>query len=275
MAGGSKLALTFDNNSLDGWQLGMSYNAAKPLDLSSLADNGIRCMELNWRELDIFTPENRRTCTRIVNEARNAGISVWSLHIPFGVEWDLSSLDAQVREAAHGKIAWVIELASEWGIPNAVLHPSYEPIRPEERQSRLEVCRQSLNRLTEQVERLHLTLAIECLPRTCLGHSSTEIRYLLEGNPALNVCCDVNHLFKESPESFIRELGSRIVTTHISDNDGVDEKHWLPGSGVIQWPNVFRSFQETRYRGPMIFEVRNQTAEQVSACWKGLEAIDW
>ncbi|WJH35357.1 sugar phosphate isomerase/epimerase [Paenibacillus sp. CC-CFT747] len=268
------MGLASDKNSLEGWQPGLSYNAAKPLDLLRLAENGIAWMELNWRELDIFASKTRAACAQIVKEARDLGISVWSLHIPFGVEWDPSALDAHVRETAIGKIVQVMELASEWAIPITVLHPSYEPIRPQERQTRLEECRLSLSRLTEQAKRLGLTMAIECLPRTCLGHSSAEIGYLLEGNSALGVCCDVNHLFKESPESFIRDLGSRIVTTHISDHDGVDEKHWLPGSGVIEWQNVFRSFQEIGYRGPMIFEVRNQTAEQVSACWLELKNLD-
>jgi sugar phosphate isomerase/epimerase len=43
------------------------------------------------------------------------------------------------------------------------------------------------------------------------------------------VCFDTNHLLKESSEDFARAVGPHIVTLHVSDYDGKDERHWMAG----------------------------------------------
>jgi sugar phosphate isomerase/epimerase len=96
------------------------------------------------------------------------------------------------------------------------------------------------------------------------------MEYLLADHPELGVCCDVNHLFKEAPQQFIERLGSRIVTTHISDNDGTDEKHWLPGNGIIQWDAVIDALVRVGYRGPIMHEVRSPNSREITDNWMRL-----
>ncbi len=52
----------------------------------------------------------------------------------------------------------------------------------------------------------------------------------------------------------VRDLGDRIFTLHLSDYDGVDEKHWVPGEGVIDWTAFMRALHEIGYTGPFNFE---------------------
>jgi sugar phosphate isomerase/epimerase len=101
-------------------------------------------------------------------------------------------------------------------------------------------------------------VAIELLPRTCLGNTVEELGELIRrlGDETFGVCLDVNHLmdrYGELPDE-IRKLGPRLITTHLSDYDGVDEKHWLPGRGVIDWKAVKEALGEIGYKGPFNYE---------------------
>ena len=98
-------------------------------------------------------------------------------------------------------------------------------------------------------------LALECLPRTCLANTADELLQIVNavGND-LGACFDSNHLLKEKPEEFVAKVGGKITTVHISDFDGLDEKHWLPGTGIINWTEVVTELVKSGYNGPFMFE---------------------
>ena len=81
--------------------------------------------------------------------------------------------------------------------------------------------------------------------------------YLLEPYPDLRVCFDTNHLLLETHEQYFRDLGDRIGTVHVSDYDRVDERHALPGDGVIDWPAFHYMLRSSGYDGIFMFEVKS------------------
>ncbi|MFD0712748.1 DUF6528 family protein [Paenibacillus sp. GCM10027626] len=258
------------------WLLGTSLRigaeAVLSMELKDIQAAGIHYVELAWRndEFDLTDPANVQRCTAIVDQARALGLEVWSIHLPYGPEWDVSSTRTEEREAAVARHSQLLRQAAQWNIQTAVLHPSWEPIPFEERDERLRGCKQGLARLTGIAAGLGIQLAVECLPRTCLGNTSSEIAQLLEADKRLGVCCDVNHLLQEAPEDFIRKISSRIYTVHMSDNDGVDERHFYPGEGVIRWNHVIAALADSGYQGPFLFEVRPVDPYKLSDCWKRL-----
>jgi sugar phosphate isomerase/epimerase len=113
----------------------------------------------------------------------------------------------------------------------------------------------SLKILSEEVRKVDGQLAVECLPRTCLGNTADELLKIVNSvNNGLGICFDTNHLLKEKPEEFAEKAGSLIVTLHVSDYDGIDERHWLPGMGIINWTNVVAELAKSGYSGPFMFE---------------------
>ena len=103
-----------------------------------------------------------------------------------------------------------------------------------------------------------VVVAVECLPRTCLCHTAEESLRLLDGldERLFGVCLDVNHSnLREDVVRAARAYGRRIASTHISDNDGLDERHWLPGKGIIPWRDWVAALAGGGYRGPLIYEV--------------------
>ncbi|WJH36664.1 sugar phosphate isomerase/epimerase [Paenibacillus sp. CC-CFT747] len=260
------------------WPVGSSYRLETAVqveeDLEALARAGVRFLELAWiaKAFDMFDPVRERECEAIIQKARRRGLDIWTLHLPYGTDWDVSSLDPVQREQAMDRHLRLLSLAEQWGIRTAVLHPSWEPIPDVERSERLGACKGSLAQLAEQAAKHGVRLAVECLPRTCLGNTSAEMAELLSASDKLGICCDVNHLLQETPQAFIRKLGSRIYTVHISDNDGTDERHWMPGRGIIDWKEVLHALAEQGYDGPFLFEIRQPVPSELTACWERLLA---
>ncbi len=86
-----------------------------------------------------------------------------------------------------------------------------------------------------------IVLALENLPRTCLGNTSEEMLSLLNETGAAFIF-DTNHSLSEDNVSFLQNMiqhGYCPVSLHISDYDYVDERHDLPGNGVNDWKKLF------------------------------------
>ena len=188
--------------------------------------------------------------------ASETGVVIRSLHLPFYPfdTYDISSLNEDVRQAAISSHTRLIERAAASGIKIFVIHPSGEPIDDADRRRKIEVTKQSFSVLADVCERLGVTLAVEDLPRTCLGNCSDELLYLVE-DKRLKVCFDTNHLLGEDIEHFILAVGDRFISTHVSDYDTINERHWLPGEGVIDWISLIGALDKVGYCGPFLYEV--------------------
>jgi hexosaminidase len=202
-----------------------------------------------------------------------AEIELWSLHVPFGKNVDLSSPSEPERQAVVRRLSACFDAYAPLGVKKMNIHGSSEitkPIPEEDRRARLASARKSLRELSEKAARMNAQVALECLPRACLGNTSAEVLALIDGIDSLGVTLDTNHLLQEKPEDFARKVGSRIVNTHIADYDGVDERHWLPGKGIVDFRAVVAALEAAGYPGPFIFECAGTPEEKV-ASWKALQ----
>lgn len=195
--------------------------------------------------------------TGIVQAAAQAGVTLWSMHLPFGPfdRLDISSADETLRAGSVAYLTELMERTGPLGFHKFIVHPSGEPIADEERPARMAAARQSLTQLAEAAAAVGAVVAVENLPRTCLGKNSDEILELLSADDRLRVCFDTNHLLAENAVEFIRKVGGKIITTHVSDYDLVDEKHWLPGEGKCPWNALLQELQAVGYTGPWLYEL--------------------
>ncbi len=204
---------------------------------------------------------------KVVQAAKEREIALWSFHLPFSPFCmnDISSTDAFVRKTTIDYMKLLIDRAAGYaGIRIMVIHASGEPISDAERPKRMEGALAGLAELCDFAATYGATLAVEDLPRTCLGRSAEEMACLLSADERLRICFDTNHLLGgQKPQDFIRALGSKIVTLHVSDYDGLDEKHWLPGEGVIDWPAVMDALDDVGYTGPILYEVGYETPKTI------------
>ncbi|NLC59216.1 MAG: sugar phosphate isomerase/epimerase [Armatimonadetes bacterium] len=224
--------------------------------LQALAESRVSTLELFPTLFEGEDAANAKAALQAV--LRRHEIRVATIHAPFGGHYDPSLLEEGARREAVAALAPAFALAAEFDAPMVVLHASAEPITPEERPRRLAQARASLAEIGRWCQESGRRVAVELLPRSCLGNTVDELLALLEGLPeeTFGVCLDTNHGMAQYARlaDDIRRLGPRLITTHLSDYDGVDEKHWLPGRGVVDWRAVMAALQEIGYTGPMNYE---------------------
>lgn len=188
-------------------------------------------------------PQETKELVELVRNADElAGVETASVHLPFcPFEKFPYPAGEKEREAVAEYLAEFIRLTAPLAAKNYTFHASIEPVRPEERGMLLEQTRPVIASLVRAAAAAGASLNVELLPRTCIGNCVEELLALTDGMPeAAGICFDVNHLtgdggLKRVPE-FIDRLRGRLRSFHLSDYDGVDEAHWLPGLGLLDWP---------------------------------------
>ncbi len=205
------------------------------------------------------------TWTRSVREKLEASpVKINSVHAPFSSEVDISRLDNGGQEFALEQVDKAIKMAERLGAGIVVVHGSAEPIGEEERAKRLSKSRSGINILNQHVQSSGVRLALEVLPRTCLGNTVDELQLLLADVPQehTGACLDANHLANPSqlPDA-VRQLGERIITLHVSDYDGIDEKHWMPFRGIVDWGAFANALRDIGYNGAFIYETRPEEGD--------------
>ncbi|MDD4164362.1 MAG: sugar phosphate isomerase/epimerase [Eubacteriales bacterium] len=189
--------------------------------------------------------------------SRKHNVELWSYHLPFAPfeEIEPSSLDIELRAKTIGYFTDLINKASDIGINKFIIHPSGEPNDEIIREEKIKCAKDSLNKLVEIAAQHNSIICVENLPRSCLGNSSSEINALISVHDKLRVCFDTNHLLGESNVEFIKNVGDKIVTLHVSDYDFINERHWLPGEGKINWNDILDALKKAKYNGVWMYEV--------------------
>ena len=243
------------------WPLALSVGPAamNARDLDALREAGILNVELSSGQVSPFFDvlDLPHRAGELVTLARDHGVEIGSVHLPFAPfeEIDPASFDPAVRRHAVELQTLLLEACGAAGVPLAVIHPSGEPYPENERADRMSAAADTLGRISEAAKRNGVTLCLENLPRTCLCRTSDEMRFFLRTLPDLGVVFDTNHSLTEDNVRYIRAVGEKILTLHVSDYDFADEKHWLPLEGKNDWPGILSALEETGYAGRFLYEL--------------------
>lgn len=184
-----------------------------------------------------------------------------AIHMPFGAYGDLSTPDEKQRLEVLDVAVQVFSVLDTLKPNYYVFHGSGDPIPDNLREQMLGNLVRSLNYLTDKT---NVQICIENLPRTCLLNTTQELNELLKKVPKVCVCLDTNHFLTEKTEDAILKIGNVIKTTHVSDFDYIDEKHWLPTQGSIDWQKVIGALEKIGYNGVFNYELcSNYDYEQI------------
>ena len=225
-------------------------------DLTEVLFREYHAAQIGYMEISV----RQELCDKIDYDALKAWaaayqICLWSFHLPFE---PFDRIDISRPELAEATLAYyetLIQKAAAIGIRLFIVHPSGEPIEEVHRPARISCAQKSLAALADVAAKYGAAIAVENLPRTCLGRDSGDILALISADPRLVVCFDTNHLLEEAPQNFIRKVGHRIATTHVSDYDFLNERHWLPGEGQLDWNTLLAALKLAGYEGPWLYEL--------------------
>jgi sugar phosphate isomerase/epimerase len=217
----------------------------------SMVENGVTVLEIDMSAEDYPNAD----FYKMAEVAKRHGVDIASLHLPIAPQ---HIYDVTHKYATVGAVPFQIELIRRGceilGVKHIVIHSGGEPLKEEEREERVARAGEKLPLLADVAEKYGADICIEVLPRTCLGRDSDEILKMLAYDDRLRVCFDSNHIFRESEVDFIRKIGKKIATTHISDRDDINERHWLPGEGILDWIGIMDALDEIGYEGDWIYE---------------------
>ena len=230
----------------------------------NLKNAGIDCIEISFR------PENIDSLNyqQVKELSKKYGVELWSFHLPFwwiGATIDAASHDKSVRDFSLKLWQNYVKKGAEIGIKRFVVHPSSEPKSQDknERNQEIEYSKQTLSALAKYAKQFGAIICVEDLPRTCLGRDSKELLNIVSAHENLKICFDTNHLLNEDLLEFVDNAYDKIETLHVSDYDYIDERHWLPGEGKIDWHSLYNKLIDCGYSGPWLYELGIKTRPNI------------
>ncbi|MBQ9088945.1 MAG: sugar phosphate isomerase/epimerase [Lentisphaeria bacterium] len=240
-------------------ELGDSMERAQEY-AAALERSKINRIELAFFPFVADTPESRLygDTARKIKAAKSVEIA--SVHLPYmggGKSWDPSAVDETLRQDVSTRLQKMIRDNADLMAPEVTMHCSMEPPL-EEHPARLDQVSRTIEELLPLAGELDFSINVEYLPRRCVGNKPEELQTIVSrfGKEHVGICLDVNHVmsrYAELPE-IIAELSPRIKAFHLSDYDGIDEKHWFPGQGIINWSAVMAAADKVPGNPLFIFE---------------------
>ncbi len=241
--------------------------------MEALQAAGIRNIELTGTGTNHFADlDFLHTAKKQVAFAASYGVTIRTLHLPFVPfeRIDPACLDASVRDNFVQVQSEIMRAGADAGICTMIVHPSGEPYEQGTRATRLGHTIDSLGRLLHVADECGVTLCCENLPRTCMCSYISEMQTVLSALPNLAACFDFNHSLYDDNEAYLRAIAPRVRALHVSDYDGIDERHWLPMQGKNDWNALMTVLEESGYEGYFNYEVSSAHPSEIAENFRAL-----
>lgn len=183
-----------------------------------------------------------------------AGMRVWSVHSQVCPDDSLSSYDAALNRRWIERMQDAVNRAAAAGIDKMIIH-SCDCAVDDDRDEHMRHSMHCINELVEYAHPKDFRIALENLPRDALGNTPEEHLQMLGCNDKLWACFDFNHCQQCPTEDFLEKVAHRVITVHVSDRDDINERHWLPGEGVLDWVSIMDRFDKIGYTGVWMYEI--------------------
>jgi D-psicose/D-tagatose/L-ribulose 3-epimerase len=171
---------------------------------------------------------------------------------------NIASPDIKIREAGLDKLKWSIDVGAAVNaeVICGPFHSSFavftrQPPKLEERQRSIEV----LQKAAEYAKAANIILAPEALNRfECyLYNTMADLSTLVTevNHPSLGAMYDTHHgnIEEKSQAGAISLIAPHLKHVHISEND-----RGTPGSGQVNWDDVFKTLKAIDYDGWLTIE---------------------
>ena len=234
------------------------WDNAVPFDrvIADVAAAGFTQCEL-FASKDLVDDRTAGQRRRILN---HHGVWARTVH-PQIADVNLAALDDSVREQAVATVVSCFEPFAALGGFAAIVHPSGREVSAEDLELHIGAFRRSLDTLTAQAEPLGIRLACENLQlkgqRRPLCRME-DLRRVVDDYPStVGICLDTGHANNNGldPADEARIAGERLIALHMQDTDAVEDRHWPPGLGTVNWRRVSAALIDIGFDGAWTFEV--------------------
>ena len=208
------------------------YVMPLPARLKMIKENGFQAVTLWWEDEKGFKKES------MPEIVRKNGLTLENIHLPYQGCNRLWSEKREERTALMENYLSSLEDCASFEIPLMIIHATEGDLLPEETGYGLE----AMGQLVERAEELEVGIALE---NTRLVEPLLLLLDSLQ-SPQLGLCYDSSHARLTVGElELLEDYSHRLMATHLSDNDGLKDRHWLPGEGEICWPRLINQLTES------------------------------
>lgn len=253
---------------------------AKSVGIDHIEVSGMSMFVAKDRSFKRTDQEIIQKLKAIKNAADSAGINIWSIHMPFGSQIDLSLIDENHRRevvAMHQKLLEHLSILE----PEVVLfHPSYY-LGLQQREQRKKQLIKSAITLDKDVQNIGATMVIENMlgpellvdqnrERPLMRTVDESVELFSQLPKTIGLAVDTNHILHA--QDLILALGDRLKTLHIADGTGEAENHWFPCDykGKNNWDEVLAALDKVEYKGPFMYESSAKQLQQYKNCYQEL-----
>ena len=231
------------------------YGIDKPFieRISSIKETGFDATSMWIGEEDSLVKHNKMDDMPYI--VRDSGLFLENAHIPFDACNDIWSLDTVKANSIKNEYRTYIEFCSKHAIPILVMHISKGYQIQEINDSGISI----LKDLVKLAEDKNVKIALE----------NTRVPILLDKiyetihSEYLGFCYDSSHdkLYARTPYEIVETYKDKLLCVHLSDTDGINDSHWLPDEGIIEWDMMIQKFPKT-YTGIYTLEVVTKNGEE-------------
>jgi len=248
----------------------LSNSFDSQIDFSEIKETGINHVELSCpSHIDHES----------VNKIKKSNLNIFSAHSDF-IDVDISNSDTYSREKSIILIKSRIRLLKEIGAKIIVIHPGDWYENNCEKEERINNSINSLVQIASFANSHDIKVAVENLPPGFIADDTSTMKRIIEEtrkaanlNGSIGICLDTGHAnLTNNLMDYLKYFSRDILTMHIHDNLGNnnndprnagDDKHLLPGNGIIDWKIFFDSLDKS-YNGGFIFELISKKDEYSS-----------
>lgn len=166
------------------------------------------------------------------NMVSDQGLLIDNIHCPYQDVNDLWSQDKGVRNKMIDRYYSYIEACAKHKISHMIMHATDEVYFFSEKS----IGVNSLLSIAKRAQDYGVKVAIENT------RDYQVIDFLLSeiGIDSLGLCYDSSHdwIYGQSEGILLNKWKQRLLCTHLSDNNRLEDKHWIPGDGQVKWNKI-------------------------------------
>lgn len=233
--------------------------------LKALEALGLRYIEYPYELFKGLEPEGiEARIEEVANAAKLYNLKPYQLHAEYGaINFELSSPEEGVRDAAFRRLCRWIEYASKLEVRSLVVHAAFAKPLPRMRYDNvvkrvIDLNIRYLRGMGKLAEDHGVIVAVENCVEPWFCSSPLDLLYLIEavGSESVEACVDTGHFNVNSidPAEAIKLLSGHVAATHIHDNNGRYDQHLPPLLGSVDWRETLKAFTDAGFAGPLIYE---------------------
>lgn len=232
-----------------------TLKGAFPEKIEAAAKSGVQSVEFVAEHVE-WTPADTARFLKLVRSFR-LGIDT-VIATPNWTKRPVSMLDPAQRDNFLADVRSAIDWAKRLEVPQIILM-SGNTIPGKSREEQWKSLVESSKRAAELAGRAALTLIIEPL-NSLVNHKGYFLDTCVDGlklvkevdHPRFRLLFDIYHEQVQIGNVIrtLTEAAPHVAVFHVADNPGRND----PGTGELNWPNIYKAIQKTGYTGYVTME---------------------